>query len=193
MTFSEKLQKLRKEKHLSQEALAEAIGVSRQSVSKWELGTATPDVDKIILLSDYLQVSTDYLLKDSLTKDPLTESPLTEDSMTKDSITEDSMTKDSGMESASGAEPLPCDAGEPLSAPASVKKKGSVLDSIVFFLWILAILAFLIILVTSKCSIQDLMIVGLTVVLIAAPVCFLVWLVHQAGTHADTHTSRRKK
>ncbi|MEG0365924.1 MAG: helix-turn-helix transcriptional regulator [Coprobacillus sp.] len=65
MDFGMKLQSLRKEKGLSQEALAEKLNVSRQAVSKWETGEGYPEMDKIILLSDLFQVSLDYLIKDS--------------------------------------------------------------------------------------------------------------------------------
>lgn len=64
MNISEKILKLRKEKGLSQEAFAEMLGVSRQSVSKWESNGALPDIDKIIAMSKLFGVSTDYLLKD---------------------------------------------------------------------------------------------------------------------------------
>ena len=63
MNIAEKLLKLRTEAGLSQEALAEKLGVSRQSVSKWESGSALPDTDKIIAMSELFKVSTDYLLK----------------------------------------------------------------------------------------------------------------------------------
>lgn len=63
MAISEKILNLRKERGLSQEAFAEMLGVSRQSVSRWESGAAVPDIDKIILLSELFGVSTDYLLK----------------------------------------------------------------------------------------------------------------------------------
>ena len=62
MNISEKILKLRKEKGLSQEAFAEKLGVSRQSVSKWESSGALPDIDKIIAMSELFGVSTDYLL-----------------------------------------------------------------------------------------------------------------------------------
>lgn len=61
--FSDKLQQLRKQKGLSQEALAEILEVSRQSVSKWESGQVYPEIDKIIFLSEYFHVSIDELLK----------------------------------------------------------------------------------------------------------------------------------
>lgn len=54
---------LRKQKGISQEDLAAAAGVSRQAVSKWESGQSMPDADKIILMSDYFGVTTDYILK----------------------------------------------------------------------------------------------------------------------------------
>ena len=63
---NEKLQKLRKERGWSQEELANRITVSRQAVSKWELGTAVPDTDNIVQLSELFGVTTDYLIKDGL-------------------------------------------------------------------------------------------------------------------------------
>lgn len=63
MNLADRIQSLRKTKGLSQEQLADQIGVSRQAVSKWESEQSTPDLDKIILLSDFFDVTTDYLLK----------------------------------------------------------------------------------------------------------------------------------
>lgn len=62
MNFSEKLFELRKQRGLSQEQLANKVEVSRQTLSKWELGESTPDMDKLILLSDYFDVSLDELV-----------------------------------------------------------------------------------------------------------------------------------
>jgi len=62
MTIGEQIQKLRIQKGLTQERLAEMLDVSRQSVSKWELGQAMPDVDRIIRMSELFGVSTDKLL-----------------------------------------------------------------------------------------------------------------------------------
>lgn len=53
MNLAERIQQLRKARGLSQEKLAEQLGVSRQAVTKWENGQSTPDVDKIILMSDF--------------------------------------------------------------------------------------------------------------------------------------------
>lgn len=63
MNVADRIQNLRKQKGISQEELADRIGVSRQTVSKWESEQSTPDMDKIILLSDFFEVTTDYLLK----------------------------------------------------------------------------------------------------------------------------------
>ena len=61
MSFSENLYKLRKQQGLSQEDLAEKIDVSRQTISKWEMGQTTPEMDKLILLSNLFNVSIDEL------------------------------------------------------------------------------------------------------------------------------------
>ena len=63
MNLADRIQQLRKRKGISQEELADRIGVSRQAVSKWESGQTSPDLEKIVLLSDYFEVTTDYLLK----------------------------------------------------------------------------------------------------------------------------------
>jgi len=65
MTLAEKILKLRTARDLSQGDLAEKLEVSRQSVSKWETGQATPDLDKIIKLADLFGVTTDYLLRET--------------------------------------------------------------------------------------------------------------------------------
>ena len=62
MSFGENLQTIRKKNHLSQEGLAEMLGVSRQAVSKWELGEGYPEVDKLLILSKKLNISIDSLL-----------------------------------------------------------------------------------------------------------------------------------
>lgn len=64
MTLGEKIYNLRTEKGFSQEALGEKLGVSRQSVSKWETDQSVPELDKIVTLSEVFKVSTDYLLKE---------------------------------------------------------------------------------------------------------------------------------
>lgn len=77
MTLGEKLQKLRKARGLTQEELAEKVGVSRQSLSKWESDGALPDTGNIILLADLFGVTTDYLLREAPPEEasPAAESP----------------------------------------------------------------------------------------------------------------------
>lgn len=66
MILADKIIDLRKKNDWSQEELAERVGVSRQSISKWECAQATPDLDKLLKLGQLFGVSTDYLLKDEL-------------------------------------------------------------------------------------------------------------------------------
>ncbi len=73
MTFGEKLFKLRKEKGLSQEALAEQIGTTRQAVSKWENNQGFPETDKLLQLSNIFEISIDSLLKDEKSSDSANE------------------------------------------------------------------------------------------------------------------------
>ncbi len=64
MIFADKLITLRKKAGRSQEELAEKLGVTRQSVSKWEGAQSVPDIDKILQLARLFGVTTDYLLKE---------------------------------------------------------------------------------------------------------------------------------
>ena len=63
MNIADRILYLRKSKGISQEELADKVGVSRQAVSKWESEQSMPDVEKIIIMSDYFNVTTDYILK----------------------------------------------------------------------------------------------------------------------------------
>ncbi len=74
MILGEKIITLRKKCNWSQEELAGQLGISRQSVSKWESGASIPDMDKIIALSNLFGVSTDFLLKDELEEETPSES-----------------------------------------------------------------------------------------------------------------------
>ena len=73
MILADKIIELRKKNGWSQEELAEKVGVSRQSVSKWEGALSVPDLDKILLMSPIFGVSTDYLLKDEFGEPEYTE------------------------------------------------------------------------------------------------------------------------
>ncbi len=66
MTIGEKILKLRIAADISQEQLAEKISVSRQSVSKWEMDQALPQIDKVLLLCELFDISTDELLQDKI-------------------------------------------------------------------------------------------------------------------------------
>lgn len=66
MKFSEKLTKLRKDNNLSQEALADKLDVSRQSVSKWESGQTYPEMDKLLTLCKIFNVTLDELTNDEI-------------------------------------------------------------------------------------------------------------------------------
>lgn len=64
MKFNEKLIMLRKQNNLSQEQLGEKLEVARQTISKWELGETTPEMDKLIKLSEIFSITLDELVKD---------------------------------------------------------------------------------------------------------------------------------
>lgn len=88
MILADKIIELRKQAGMSQEELAEKMNVSRQSVSKWEGAQSTPDLNRILQLSEIFGISTDILLKDELTLAPapmnipdMTEPPLRQVSM----------------------------------------------------------------------------------------------------------------
>lgn len=63
MTFGERLYQLRKQKYISQEELADIMNVSRQSISKWELDQTYPDIDNLVRLAEYFDVTVDFLVK----------------------------------------------------------------------------------------------------------------------------------
>lgn len=58
MNMADRIQYLRKSKGISQEELADKVGVSRQAVSKWESEQSTPDLEKIIIMSDFFSIIT---------------------------------------------------------------------------------------------------------------------------------------
>ena len=63
MTLGQKITNLRKARGMTQEELSEAIGVTRQTISKWELDTSTPDLDYLCKLCDLFGVTADYLIR----------------------------------------------------------------------------------------------------------------------------------
>ena len=62
MTLGEQIKQAREEKNYSQEELASKLDVSRQAISKWENDSAYPEMTKLIFMSDYFEVSLDYLI-----------------------------------------------------------------------------------------------------------------------------------
>ncbi len=68
MEFNNKLYELRKQKGLSQEELANRLNVSRQTISKWEVGESTPDMEKLAAISELFDISLDELVLDKATK-----------------------------------------------------------------------------------------------------------------------------
>ena len=79
MTLGEKIARQRRELNYTQEQLADILGVSRQSISKWESDIAYPETDKLIELGKLFDCSMDYLLKEEITeKDGVQTSGFTE-------------------------------------------------------------------------------------------------------------------
>lgn len=69
MNLENKILSLRKKAGLSQEEMAEKLNVSRQTISRWEVGTALPDAENLRQLSSLFVVTTDYLLNDEYESD----------------------------------------------------------------------------------------------------------------------------
>ena len=78
MDLSEKIFKMRKANGLSQDELSDQMSVSRQSISKWESGQSTPELDKIIKLAEIFDVTTDYLLQPSETDELIVKTSILE-------------------------------------------------------------------------------------------------------------------
>ena len=88
MTLGEKISKLRVENNFTQEQLAEILGVSRQSVSKWESDVAYPETAKLIEIGKLFDCSMDYLLKDDVTEKNVTGDAITVEKIAKKVLTE---------------------------------------------------------------------------------------------------------
>ncbi len=76
MAFNNKLYFLRKQKGLSQDELGGKLNVSRQTISKWELGETTPELEKLIALGDFFEISLDELVMDVKEKESIKTEPL---------------------------------------------------------------------------------------------------------------------
>ena len=86
MIMADKIIILRKKNGWSQEELAEKMGVSRQSVSKWEGAQSVPDLKKILQLAELFGVTTDYLLKDSIENEEYTQDDIADNNIRKVSL-----------------------------------------------------------------------------------------------------------
>lgn len=110
MSLGERIYKLRTEKNLSQDALAEMLEVSRQSVSKWENNNTVPDLEKLLKLSEIFGISLDELMKGEKTvydahkgiETAKAEPPKTEVSNRKVSEVEKSMWEDFPLKKVTG-------------------------------------------------------------------------------------------
>ena len=69
MNFSEKLKEIRKKEGISQEQLAEKIGVTRQAITKWETGKGLPDVENMVIIAEIFKTTIDELLMNSVSKE----------------------------------------------------------------------------------------------------------------------------
>lgn len=69
MNFGKNLQTLRKARSISQEKLAEELNVSRQAIGKWESGMVYPDVERLVQISSYFNISMDELIKGTVSTD----------------------------------------------------------------------------------------------------------------------------
>lgn len=73
MVLGKRIKEEREKRDLTQDQLAQTLNVSRQAISKWELGTAYPDIERLITLSDFFDISLDNLIKgDPVLKDSIT-------------------------------------------------------------------------------------------------------------------------
>lgn len=73
MVLGKRIKEEREKRDLTQDQLAQTLNVSRQAISKWELGTAYPDIERLITLSDFFDISLDNLIKgDPNLKDSIT-------------------------------------------------------------------------------------------------------------------------
>ena len=81
MTIGERIAQIRKERGLSQEAFGESLGVTRQSISKWESNTSIPDVDKLLAINKLYKVSIGWILGEDVPPTQEKEQELTEEQL----------------------------------------------------------------------------------------------------------------
>lgn len=101
MEFNNKLYELRKQKGLSQEELANRLNVSRQTISKWEVGESTPDMEKLAAISELFDISLDELVLDKAAKKEETTEQTTKSDLYSD-IKEHVLTEDNKKKARKG-------------------------------------------------------------------------------------------
>lgn len=87
MSFADNLRKVRKDKNISQEELAEILNVSRQAISKWEQGVGYPEAEKLIVIARELNTSLDFLMCDEVAKSNPYEAQIQQAKSTNGTIT----------------------------------------------------------------------------------------------------------
>ena len=101
MEFNNKLYELRKQKGLSQEELANRLNVSRQTVSKWEVGESSPDLEKLVAISELFDISLDELVLDKVVKKEETSEQIVKSELYSD-IKEHVLTEDNKKKAKKG-------------------------------------------------------------------------------------------
>lgn len=89
-----RIAELRRQNGMSQEELADRLGISRQSVSKWESGQSQPEIEKLLQLSEVFHVSTDYLLKDDTMPEVIDVTPVHEEAKESEEAEAETIYKD---------------------------------------------------------------------------------------------------
>lgn len=148
MHIGERLLKLRKQKGLSQEEIANIIGVSRQTISKWETGESNPDFDKIIPLCDLYNITTDELIRGEVTDKKISN----ENSQNNDNDNSDNKEYVSNKD---------------------LKKHEALVVSISIFLYFISIVWIL--LIEGLNVISDELMVSIFLVIAAIPTCLLTY------------------
>ena len=101
MEFNNKLYELRKQKGFSQEELANRLNVSRQTVSKWEVGESSPDMEKLVAISELFDISLDELVLDKVVKKEETSEQIVKSELYSD-IKEHVLTEDNKKKAKKG-------------------------------------------------------------------------------------------
>lgn len=151
MNIGERLLKLRKQKGLSQEEIANIIGVSRQTISKWETGESNPDFDKIIPLCDLYNITTDELIRGEIGNKEET----VEEKDTK--VIEDKSEREEDLN----------------ISYKSVKKHEALVVSISVFLYFISVVW--IIFIESLNVISEELMISVFLVIVAIPTCLLIY------------------